>query len=1718
MTVHKLTAGSGYTYLTKQVAAHDATQKPTGDLGAYYSNKGENPGQWMGRGLAGLAGVEAGSAVTEAQMLALFGQGRQPNSAQIETAARNKGLEPDEVDLAGRLGKPYQVFEASSDFQSRCATAFREFNTDLELPSRTPVPDENRARIRTDITREMFNETFGRPPLDARELSGHLARISRQTTTAVAGYDLTFSPVKSVSTLWAIAPRDAAAVIERSHADAVADTIDWLERHATYSRTGHAGVAQVEVRGLIAASFTHRDSRAGDPDLHTHVAISNKVQLRDDDRWLALDGRGIYKNGVAASERYNTRIEALLSARLGVRFADRVGTEAGKRAVREVVGVDGPLPRLWSSRRAAIDGRRATLATAFQRDHGRTPTAREAIQLAQQANLETRGAKHELRSHAQQRATWRAEAVGALGGESALEAYVNGALRDSKSPMLSATPAWVAQTARVVLSVVQGHRATWQESHIRAEAERQIRTSGIRLTDVDGACEAIVGAALSPQLSVRLGGRVTPHDVPPPLRRSDGSCVFDVAGSATFTSSDVLAAEGAVLLAADYRDGRVIAPGVVDSAIAASASEGVVLNPGQVDLVRELATSGARVQLALAPAGTGKTTALRALADAWSSAGGTVVGLAPSAAASAVLREQIGTTTDTLAKLVHAVATGLDVSDWVRSIGPGSLVLLDEAAMAGTLDLARMVEFVTGVGGSVRLIGDDQQLGSVGAGGLLRDLAHSCGAVRLTEVVRFVDPDTGAPDRAEGAASLALRDGNPSALAHYVDRGRLHVGDRSAVIEDAFAAWSADRTAGRDAILLAPTRELVADLNERARAERLAKDGMPTREVPLAGSSRVSAGDIVITRRNARTLLVGFSDWVKNGDRWNVTDVRQTGELDVVHRRTGKHVTLPARYVHAHVTLGYASTVHGAQGITADRCYAIATGAETRQLVYVALTRGRHANHLFLATVGDGDPHDAITRDALLPPTAVDVLSRILERQDAPMSATSAARAQNDPVLRLASAAAQFQHTLATAAQEHLGTRALTDIDAAAELVAPGLTGEASYPTLRTHLALRAISGGDPVSLLRQAAADPRGLDDARDPAAILDWRLDPTGPGSGCGPLPWLPDVPARLRTDDEWGPYLLAQAAEVDALASRVMTDALAWSTADFPPWAHPLAPEDRELVGDLAVWRAAQSTAEGDLRPSGPVLPGAADARHQLALDERVARVLGRPETATAYWAPLARRLDGRLLGDPWWPVLAERLTAAHRVGHDVPALAREVCARALPDELPAAALWWRLSGRVPSTEPSTAAEPTGTPFTIDAVDPGTTTDTQRATSSALEATEAHTLRLLSAKKAQILDLNGRAAGYFAAAFPISWAADYLADRLGKNALDDVRSCVGFAPAGWTGLTDHLRALGFVDDDIVSAGLGARASTGRVIDRFRDRVVFAIHGVDGIHGWIGRRNPAADGVDDRSPKYLNTSDTVLFTKGAELFGLMENDGALARGADPVLVEGPIDALAVTLAGRGDFVGIAPMGTAFTEAQADRLLRSLPPGRPGVVVGTDDDAAGRAAAERVFWRLTSHGQDPRQLALPAGGDPAEMLERQGPGALKDRLDGSGSLATAIIDDRIDAYADRLDTVEGQVHATRRAAEVIAALPVGSWPEHLTHVVARTSLAPEIVLMEVLDRSSAHGPGAGHPTPAARTLGAAGEWHVSERAPSGHPSGLRPAAHRARTGRTPRSATALAP
>lgn len=1301
-TIHKVVAGNGYQYYLRNVAAHDASSRGRDSLADYYSAHGEAPGVWHGTGLTAL-GITIGDEVTEEQMKSLFGLGRHPNAELIEAEVYDEQIRlgakhKDAVrapDQASRLGNPFRVYEEGSEFRKRCAEAFERHAIAYGFDPHDTIPDTERARIRTHVAFEMFTAEYDRAPFDARELSGWVAKNSRPNTTAVAGFDITFSPVKSVSALWAVAPRAVADKIETAHQRAVRDALGWLEQHGIFTRLGRNGVRQVDVEGIVAACFTHRDSRAGDPDLHTHVLIANRVRTPDG-KWRTLDGTAIYQAVVTVSEIYNTRLEHHMEDLVGVEFAERPTPDPAKRPIREIVGIPMRLIEAWSRRETAIKSRLGELAAQFQQRFVREPIPVEMYELAQRATLETRPAKHQLRSLAEQRASWRAQAVALLGGRDALSRMVAATLNPVRAPRFPVSAQWIARMAEQVLEVVAEHRATWRATNVRAEVERQVR-GRIRGQEWGQVTEAVLTEALDPGRSIRRGDPDVADEpelgtVPELLRRRDGASMYTAAGSQLYTSARTLSVEAALIELSVQSGARRLSPDLVSAAVDNYNDQHPdrSLNAGQINVIDSFATSGLRVHTANAPAGSGKTTAMAVLTDAWHASGGQVLGLAPTAAAAAVLGESIGARTETVDKVLdvlsrhtpHPGSPALErdippsLPEWVLQIGSDTLVIVDEHVKLGNLKRLRLLRFMTERGATIRCIGDDHQLPAIEAGGADADMSAAAPehTLTLTHVVRFAAT-------AEATASLQLREGDPAALGWYLDNARVHAGHLGATQDDAYTAWAGDHLAGRDTIMLAATHEVVTALNERARADRTARDGgVLGTEVTLADRLSASVGDTIRTRRNNPRLRLGTHDWVRNGYAWTITAVHDDGSLTATHLRSGGRpggsVRLPADYVAAHVRLGYAATIDSAQGITADTCHVALTGTESRPQLYVAMTRGVHANHTYIPTALDGAEGSFWSEPAVYPRTAVEVMLRILGRDGAQKSAHTQLRDALDPRARIGRALNIYLDAIGVAAEAALGPDGLQRIDAAADALRPNLTDSPAYPVLRQHLATIALSGRDPIAALH-AAAGARELDTADDIAAVLDWRLDPSGAHStGLGPLPWAQGIPRGLRENFD-ATQLASRAGIVGDLAAQIRRDVRRWMPSTAPHWARPLIGADPGLLGELAVWRAALHVDDRDMRPTGPRRYSALEREHQQLLDTRVTDALGDVHLPVNTWAATVGRLDARIITDPYWPVLADKIALAARAGIDIETLLTDAAAmRPLPDEMPAAALWSRL----------------------------------------------------------------------------------------------------------------------------------------------------------------------------------------------------------------------------------------------------------------------------------------------------------------------------------------------------------------------------------------------------------------------------------------------------------
>jgi DNA primase len=271
-------------------------------------------------------------------------------------------------------------------------------------------------------------------------------------------------------------------------------------------------------------------------------------------------------------------------------------------------------------------------------------------------------------------------------------------------------------------------------------------------------------------------------------------------------------------------------------------------------------------------------------------------------------------------------------------------------------------------------------------------------------------------------------------------------------------------------------------------------------------------------------------------------------------------------------------------------------------------------------------------------------------------------------------------------------------------------------------------------------------------------------------------------------------------------------------------------------------------------------------------------------------------------------------------------------------------------------------------------------------------------------------------------------YLQTRGFGPLLGSSRWELGYAPASWTGLTNHLRGRGFDTAELLTAGLAVRARTGGMVDRFRDRLMLTIHNLDGDPvGFVGRAAPHPRGY---TPKYLNSPRTVLFDKSALLFGLGEQQAALQAGAVPVLVEGPFDALAVSLANQErpapELAAVAPCGTALTATQVDALGRFAD---SQVLVAFDNDPAGQCATAAAYQLLAPHFTQLRAVVAPEGTDPSQLLQDSGPQALLEGLSHHRPLADAVLDHGLTYWLSKRDNAEACVAAIHELAPTLANL-----------------------------------------------------------------------------------------
>jgi conjugative relaxase-like TrwC/TraI family protein len=1060
-----MSLGSGYKYLMESVARGDGVADQSSPLTRYYADSGTPPGRFMGAGLAGLDngnGVAAGSQVTEEHLFRMLGMVQDP--------------------ITGRpLGRAPKAWP--TPFRDRVQARMSA------LPAPLTGADRDQAKAR----------------IHAEERAAE-----RKTSRPVAGFDLTFSVPKSISTAWALADAGTQAVIYDCHQRAIQATIAYAEREVLHSRSGTNGVVQEDICGVVAAAFDHWDSRAGDPQLHTHVVILNRAQSADG-TWRTIDSRGLFKQVVTLSEMHEGILSDLLTAALGWGFDPRQRRYSAEPK-HEVTGVADDLMLEFSQRSTEIEHSANELIEQFIERYGRQPTTVEVTRLRQQATVETRPDKHH-HSLAELTAHWRERAADYIGSDPV--AWVTGLKDRNDLPLLRRDDLhdeMLREAGNIAALRVSAKRSTFSRANVLAEVHRQLH--GVRFASPEdriAVAERTTDLALAEALLVSA---LELHHTPGRFRRPDGTSRFRGKGMEVYTTHALLDAEARLL--ATGRDTTAPTVGrwtVADACQRTLPGKDYALSVDQAVAVESIATSGRLLDVLVGPAGTGKSTTMGGLKAAWETqhGAGSVVGLAPSAAAAQVLADELGVPTENTAKwLTEAAqeqarlaeighlrarlsraprsssATGAmqkridtlttEVDRW--RLHPGQLVIVDEASLAGTFALDALTLQARDAGAKLLLAGDWAQLSAVEAGGAFSMLVRDRDLVpELSDVRRFTNAW-------EKTASVDLRVGNDDALTAYNEHERIVGGGREELLDTLYAAWKHDTENGKTSLMIAGDTATVAELNSRARADRITAGDVTETGLDLANGV-AGVGDQVVTRENNRRLATG-TRWVKNGDQWTVTATSGDGSMTVQRAGGGGAVVLPADYVKAHVELGYASTAHRAQGRNVDTAHAMIAAATQREVLYVAATRGRHSNMLYVDTMYDPDvdtSHGPMTeRDPL------GVLHSVLANVGAEQAATDSMRASWDVAESMVTLASEYQ-TIAKQAQAERWDTLIQRSGLSPERVAD-VRESAAYDPLLAAFRTAEARGLD-IETVFPKLVQGRPLTDAADIASVLHGRTD---------------------------------------------------------------------------------------------------------------------------------------------------------------------------------------------------------------------------------------------------------------------------------------------------------------------------------------------------------------------------------------------------------------------------------------------------------------------------------------------------------------------------------------------------------------------------------------------------------------------------------------------------
>ncbi len=782
----------------------------------------------------------------------------------------------------------------------------------------------------------------GQHPATGKQLGRQLRK------DGVAAWDLTFSADKSVSLLWAFGDDEVRRHVVEAFEEATAEAVAYLESVASSTRgasrvpitdrDGNPILAEdgttrfrvetwpIRTTGYLAAWFTEFTSRSDDPQLHTHVVVGNRVQGVDG-VWRAIDGRLLYRHQLDAGYLHETELRARLTERLGVRW------QPVRNGMADIEDFTRDQITAFSQRRQEIE--------AWRDSHGfaDTPAANET------ATLATRTPKQEHPVDALISGWLDRGAEVGLTPASVVALLDKGREVEVPEPeslfdrMASAEGLTAQASTFGRADVIAATAGALPEGGRRAQVEGLADTF-LRRSDVVPILPSHPTTNLPSDLPIdlepaeldRLLELVNTANAPI-MRRRDGDTFPGLINERRYTTTELLTIEQRIIDRAQNGIARErwTAPEARVEAVLATQQN---LTDGQQAMIRQFANSGNAIDIGVGAAGTGKTTVMAIIEELASETGTPVMGTALAARAAAGFETATGISSATITRFLWETraAGGLQT---------GAIVVVDEAGMVGSRQLAEVSDLVESASGKLILIGDHRQLAEIDAGGLFAALINRLPAVELTENVRQ-------DQEWERTALAELRHGSISrALAMYDRRGLINVAATTDdTITHAVDNWYRDvqDTGDPAQVLLIGHRNTTVDQVNRQARNRIAESGLLHGPTMNAGDRLFQAGDRAVCLKNCSRL------GVLNGDLATVTAVdaeRRTITLRL--DRTNTVMTVPHWYLdEGNLDWGYALTGHKAQGATARRAHTVAGDGVDREWLYVTMSRGREANTIYL--------------------------------------------------------------------------------------------------------------------------------------------------------------------------------------------------------------------------------------------------------------------------------------------------------------------------------------------------------------------------------------------------------------------------------------------------------------------------------------------------------------------------------------------------------------------------------------------------------------------------------------------------------------------------------------------------------------------------------------------------------------------------------------------------